>query len=547
MTDEITINPGARAEMNLEAPAICGPLRILVVEDDELDRRAVRRFLQQCGIATVADEAASAEETLRRIGSSDYDCVLLDYYIPGVNGLSLFQKIRELAAKLPVVIFTGRGDEDIAVELMKAGAADYLPKTSLTAERLASSLRHCMELSRAAEARRRAEEALRAQEARFRTLANAIPQLAWMADASGARYWFNDRWYDYTGTSFEEVQGWGWQKVHHPDHVQHAVDSLQHKFDAGDPWEGTYPLRGKDGTFRWFLSRALPIRREDGSIASWLGTNTDITEQKTAEAERERLLALEHAARVKAEHSTKERDELLAIVAHDLRNPMNTIMSAATMIADTLDEQAERGSDDFNATVAADLKAYDVVIQNSIKTMNRLIADLLDVARIEVGSFSIRPTRVDVPALIGETLKQFEPQARASGITINSEIQGGVPPLSADRERLGQVLSNLLGNALKFTPAGGRVLLRAGAIDASVQITVEDSGAGISAADLPHIFDRYWRADRTARSGAGLGLAICKGIVDAHGGRIWAESTLGQGTTIHFTVPCVANEIRAAQ
>jgi DNA-binding NtrC family response regulator len=128
-------------EAAAEWPTIKRPLRILVVEDDELDRRAVRRCLQQCGIAVVAEDAASADETLQRIGSVSYDCVLLDYYIPGVNGLALFQKIRDLEANMPVVIFTGRGDEDIAVELMKAGAADYLPKASLSAERLASSLR----------------------------------------------------------------------------------------------------------------------------------------------------------------------------------------------------------------------------------------------------------------------------------------------------------------------------------------------------------------------------------------------------------------------
>ncbi|HEX6438457.1 MAG TPA: response regulator, partial [Candidatus Binatia bacterium] len=307
MSDDASKTSGGQPLLSREPSKAGAPLRILVVEDDELDRRAVRRCLQQCGIAVTVEYASSAQETLQAIRSVPYDCVLLDYYIPGVAGLALFQKIREVAPNMPVVIFTGRGDEDIAVELMKAGAADYLPKASLTAERLASSLRHIIELSEAAEARRRAEEELRAQEARFRTLVNAIPQLAWMADGTLARYWFNDRWYDYTGTSFEEVRGWGWQKVHHPDHLQRVLESMQRSFDAGAPWEQTYPLRGRDGTYRWFLSRALPIRGEDGSIASWLGTNTDITEQKNAEAERERALALEQQLRSQAERATRAR------------------------------------------------------------------------------------------------------------------------------------------------------------------------------------------------------------------------------------------------
>ena len=534
-------------EAAAEWPEIKRPLRILVVEDDELDRRAVRRFLQQCGIATVADEATSAEETLRRIGSSDYDCVLLDYYIPGVNGLALFQKIRDLEANMPVVIFTGRGDEDIAVELMKAGAADYLPKASLTAERLASSLRHSMELLRAEVARRRAEEKLRAEEARFRTLANTIPQLAWMADPSGSRNWFNDRWYDYTGTSLEEVAGFGWRKLHHPDHADRVIHGMERCFARVEAWEDTHPLRGRDGTYRWFLSRALPIRGEDGAIKSWLGTNTDITEWKIAEAERERALALEQQARTEAERASRARDEVIAIVAHDLRNPMNTILTAATMIDQALDEQAEHDMEAAKTPLIADLKTYDKAIQDSIKSMDRLIRDLLDVSRIEAGSFGIRRARVELRALIDETLKLLEPQARAQDITLSSAIAADLRPLHADRERLVQVLSNLLGNALKFTAPGGRISVRALNAESSVQISVEDSGSGIPVADLPHIFDRYWRPDRASRTGAGLGLAICKGIVDAHGGRIWVESTMGHGTTIHFTVPCAGNEIPAVQ
>jgi PAS domain S-box-containing protein len=120
-------------------------------------------------------------------------------------------------------------------------------------------------------------------DSRFRALADAIPQLAWMTDASGWIYWYNQRWFDYTGTTLEEMQGWGWQKVHHPDHVQRVTERIQRSFDTGEPWEDTFPLRAKDGVYRWFLSRALPIRGNDGNIGGWLGTNTDITDRLEAE------------------------------------------------------------------------------------------------------------------------------------------------------------------------------------------------------------------------------------------------------------------------
>ena len=632
--------------MDAGAPAGGDPLRILVVEDDELDRRAVHRCLQQSGIRATVDEAASAAEVLERVGHTVYDCVLLDYYIPGAQGHFLLEAIRAAAPAVPLVIFTGRGDEEVAVEVMKAGAADYLPKASLTPERLAACLRHAIELARAAAARRRAEDELRAQEARFRTLANTIPQLAWMMDAEGSRHWYNQRWLDYTGTTLEAMQGSGWRQLHHPDHVQRVVDGIRRSLDTGEPWEDTFPLRSADGQYRWFLSRALPMQRDDGTIVGWFGTNTDITErleaervvreseerlrraleietvgvifftmdgvitgandaflrmggyshgdvaagrvrwdeltppewrpqsgqaveefgstgrpapyekeclrkdgsrwwalfaatrisategvqfvlditeQKKAEVERERLLALERRARAEAERATRARDEVLAIVAHDLRSPIHTVLGAAAMLARPLAEELRQ--------------RHVEIVQRSVKAMDRLIADLLDVARIEAGTLSIRPAPLDVRALVDETLEPFALPALARQIKLGFESAADIPSVTADRDRLGQVLSNLIGNALKFTPDGGRVSVRARSLEGPVQISVEDSGQGIAAEELPHVFDRFWQGDRASRSGAGLGLAICKGIVEAHGGRIWAESTLGRGTTFHITVP----------
>jgi PAS domain S-box-containing protein len=148
------------------------------------------------------------------------------------------------------------------------------------------------------------DEALRESEARFRELADNISQFAWTADATGGRTWYNQRWYDYTGTTFEEVQGLGWQKLHHPDHLERVLKRFRKSFESGTPWEDTFPLRGRDGGYRWFLTRALPIRNDAGKVVRWLGTNTDVTERIEAE---KALRELNETLEQRVEAETRER------------------------------------------------------------------------------------------------------------------------------------------------------------------------------------------------------------------------------------------------
>jgi signal transduction histidine kinase len=174
--------------------------------------------------------------------------------------------------------------------------------------------------------------------------------------------------------------------------------------------------------------------------------------------------------------------------------------------------------------------------------MSRLIRDLLDVSTIGNGGLVMVPEEIDVCALLRDTLQSFEGPAAAKGIELSAEPLESLPAVRADPGRLMQVLSNVVGNAVKFTPAGGTVRLCARIHDEYITISVSDTGPGIPADSLAHIFDRFWQARRTQRAGAGLGLAIARGIVEAHGGRIWAESELGKGATVSFSVPIHSRE-----
>ncbi|CAA9311605.1 MAG: hypothetical protein AVDCRST_MAG11-1532, partial [uncultured Gemmatimonadaceae bacterium] len=227
-----------------------------------------------------------------------------------------------------------------------------------------------------------------------------------------------------------------------------------------------------------------------------------------------------------AQRATHSRDEVLGVVSHDLRNPVSAVAMCARVLLDDPPESA------------AERRGLLEAISESAEWMQRMIQDLVDVASIEAGRLSVRRRAEPVTEIVRVATSMVELGAAERGIALTTDVAADCPPVHADAERVVQVLTNLLGNALKFTPEGGSVAVRAARRGGEVVLSVADTGPGIPAGDLPHIFDRYWHAQRTARTrGSGLGLAIVRGIVEAHDGRAWAESTVGRGSTFSFTLP----------
>jgi len=223
--------------------------------------------------------------------------------------------------------------------------------------------------------------------------------------------------------------------------------------------------------------------------------------------------------------SLRARDEMVGVVSHDLRNPVAAVkmLSRALLSAGDGDTAQSRGSLELIAQAA--------------EQMDLLIRDLLDVNRLDAGRLSIAPVAVDPSTLLTESLQTLRPLVDERGIHLDLQIESGLPKVMADRERIQQTLSNLVGNAIKFSHRDSKIVVLARKDSSEVVISVLDEGKGISADHLPRVFDRYWQSSRTDRQGAGLGLAIAKGIVETHGGRIWIESTPGKGTIASFTLP----------
>jgi signal transduction histidine kinase len=232
-------------------------------------------------------------------------------------------------------------------------------------------------------------------------------------------------------------------------------------------------------------------------------------------------LALESAhAHEVAQRAVRTRDQVLSVVAHDLGNSVVAISLVAGML------QQQAGPSEPLQTI---LRSCD--------SMRRLIGDLLDVVRIDAGILSIERRRVSAVQLLRDATEVASVVASAKTVTLELTLDGEVGEVWADPDRVLQVLENLIGNAIKFTPSGGRVTLAATATGHELRVGVTDTGPGIAAHELPHLFDRFWQAQKNDRRGVGLGLAICNAIITAHGGRIWAESTPGGGTAMSFTLP----------
>ena len=243
------------------------------------------------------------------------------------------------------------------------------------------------------------------------------------------------------------------------------------------------------------------------------------------------MLLAGHAAVALAEQITQDsltrslhaRDEILGIVAHDLRNPLNVIAAASSSLHMRLPDLLSRRPVER--------------IMRAAQRAEHLIRDLLDINAIESGQFSIEKQEVDTTSTILSAVESQQGLAASSSVILATDLSPELPSIDADEERILEVLENLLGNAVKFTPASGTVTVGASARAGEVTIWVRDNGPGLPPEQLPHLFDRFWQGTHGDRRGAGLGLTICRAIVEAHGGRIWAESDVGEGTTVSFTVP----------
>ncbi|WP_338662153.1 response regulator [Pararoseomonas sp. SCSIO 73927] len=443
-----------------------------------------------------------------------------------------------LEPRLRAVLEGGRAQSAVEVETgPRPGETHHLLVTLFPAAGMAAEGQGAGIVLNDVTRRKRAEERVQRSEARFRNLANSLPQLAWQTDGDGQIEWYNRRWYDYTGQDYEAMKGDGWTKVHHPEHVDRVVARFRRAIEAGQPWEDSFPLRGVDGNYRWFLSRAVPIRDEpdaanpEGGILGWFGTNTDITELR--EAQEEATLAREAA-----EDANRAKSTFIANMSHELRTPLSAVIGYSEM----LEEEA------------ADIEGGEVLTKDlqkigaNARHLLSLINDVLDLSKIEAGRMETHVEAFEVGTLVSETVATvqalLERKGNALEVRVPEELQGEPGTMRSDQVKLRQCLINLLSNASKFTE-NGRVTLSAEAgRDAmgrrEIAFRVADTGIGMSPEQLAKLFRRFTQADSSTTrrfGGTGLGLAITRAFCTLLGGDIKVESEEGKGTTFTIRVP----------
>ena len=496
------------------------PLDVLLIEDNPGDARLIREMLNDVPAARLrlhhADRLAAGLKCLDGV-----DVVLLDLSLPDSQGLQTFQRVREQAPSVPVVVLTGLDDETVAVRAVQEGAQDYLPKGQVDGQLLVRSMRYAIERKRAEEERAQwllREQAARAEAERLaRERAAILGQIAdavLIADPTGRITFINE--------AARRLHG----LASNIEFVASATNGYELYTADGRPYPpAERPLARAALRGETVIDAELRIRRADGSEVVAQGSATPVVADDGT-----RLGAVLTLHDVTARRALeRQKDEFLANVSHDLRTPLAGIKASLGVVL--ANEPAHTPEPLHRMFVNIDLAA---------DRMGVLVADLLELARFQAGRVGLQRRATDLRALAERVAVAIEPLAQAR--TQRVELALPAAPLTArvDPDRLERALLNLLGNAQKYGRDGGRICLCLAPRDGEALFSVADDGPGIALADQPFVFERFYRSESeaTQRSqGSGLGLPIARAIVELHGGRVWVESAPGHGATFHIALP----------
>jgi PAS domain S-box-containing protein len=364
------------------------------------------------------------------------------------------------------------------------------------------------------------EEALREAEKareRFRFMAESMPQKIFTATPTGDVDYFNRQWMEFTGLSFEQIRDWGWTQFIHPDDLQENLLVWRSAIATGEPFTFEHRFRRADGAYRWHLSRVHAMRDPQGNVSMWIGSNTEIHEQKQKEEELRR--------------ANYDLQQFAYSASHDLQEPVRNVAVYSELVAKR-----------YHDLLDADGQQFLGFLTEGGRRLAMLINDLLAYTKAGVVDADLTP--LDSSAVLKQTLTGLAEAIRESDAVVTYDL---LPEVSMGETHLQQIFQNLIGNALKYRKGDApRIHISVGEAGSAWCFSVRDNGIGIDSQYKEKIFGIFKRLHRDDKySGTGIGLAICQRVVERYGGRIWVESTLGEGSTFSFTIPRPAARVRA--
>jgi signal transduction histidine kinase/CheY-like chemotaxis protein len=544
-------------------------MTILVVDDDAVDRMAVRRALKAAGLPLTIAEADSGAAALAACEQSAFDCVFLDYRLPDIDGLAVLREIRARGRATPVVMLTGQGDEQLAVELMKAGATDYLAKGATSTERLAQTLRNALRVYRAEMQAAQAEQALRraAAEQRFlaedsQILASSLDYEATLASLSSLAVAQIADWciVDIVAEdgSVERLAAAHRDPLHqarirafqprYPTHAD-APSTLNYVLQTGKPEllaETTPELLEelamdeehlallRDLGLRSRIRVPLIARGRILGVLTLAATTCSYGPDDMLLAEalaRRAAVAIDNARLYReTQAAVRIRDEFLTMASHELKNPLTSLLGNAQLL--------ERRVARDGSLSERDQRTVRVIAEQAAR-LDKMIASLLNISRLQSGQLAIQREPLDLDALVRRLVEEIIPTLEQHTLGVS----GPASPLQivGDELRLQQVFENLIHNAIKYSPSGGAITVTIERQGDTARVAVADQGIGIAQSAMPALFSRFYRAPNAQEqriAGIGMGLYVVREIVTLHGGSVMVESVEGQGSTFTVCIPC---------
>ncbi len=381
-----------------------------------------------------------------------------------------------------------------------------------------------------------AQSALTESEERFRHVADSAPVLIWVSDTAKLFTWLNKPWLDFTGRTMEQAAGNGWTQAVHPDDLPKYLELYRKEFDARRSFQMEFRLRNWDNEYRWVLNQGVP-RWQGKVFVGYIGSCIDITDRKHAEQTVAESLAREREARAAAELASHAKDDFMAALSHELRTPLNP----ALMIA----SDSARDHD-----LAPGVRTNFETIRKSIELEARLIDDLLDLTRITRGKLTLEKQTVDVQQVLTDAIENIRLDAKGKKLTLKVDLKAERQSVNGDAARLQQVFWNVLKNAVKFTPKGGKIKIESGTAKDRWLVKITDTGIGMTRSELERVFSAFVQGDHARDKahkfgGVGLGLAISRHLLELHAGCIQATSRgRNRGATFIIELPLVKKAVK---